>query len=312
VLKRILSAVFFIPLVIFSVFETMTGGVIFLALLLVLSLLTACEYFDLLGESVSGLSRAFGIAAVVATVSLCYVLGASLNNVARLLAQSEAAAYPELAGMVVEEFTTLVSLRLFAIVVLFLILCLIVFFLIQIRRTSFEGAFKDVALSFLAVPYLGFGFGSLAILHALPEKGPWLVLLAFVIVWVTDSFALFTGKLIGRHSLGLEASPNKTVEGSLGGIAFALAAAAGLKLIFPDAYSGWGFMSWPELLTLTLAFSIAGQIGDLAESVLKRSLGAKDSGASIPGHGGLLDVFDAQLLVSPLMLGLVVILAGLQ
>ena len=310
-LKRILSALFFIPLVIFAIFETTTGGVVFLGLLLVVAFLTACEYFELLGTEISRLSRIFGVAAVVATVSLCFVLGASLKNISALLSEGEFGAYPELAGMV-GEFASLVSIRIFAVTVLFLSLCLIVFFLIQIRRTTFEGAFKEISLSFLAVPYIGFGFGSLAILHALPEKGKWLVLLAFIIVWITDSFALFVGKLIGRHRLGIEASPNKTLEGSLGGLFFALAAVAGLKFIFPEAYGGWGFMAWPELLALTFVFSIAGQIGDLAESVLKRSLGTKDSGGMIPGHGGLLDVFDAQLVVSPLMLGLVIILAGLQ
>ena len=309
--KRILTAILFMPLVIFAIFETMTGGIIFLGLLLVCAFLTASEYFELLRADISRLSRIFGIASVVATVSLCFVLGASLKNISALFSQGEFGAYPELSGMV-GEFAGLVSIRLFALAVLFLSFCLIIFFLIQIRRSSFEGAFKEIALSFLAIPYIGFGFGSLAILHALPEKGKWLVLLAFVIVWMTDSFALFVGKLIGRHRLGLEASPNKTLEGTIGGIFFALAAVVGLKLGFPEAYGGWGFMSWPELLALTFVFSIAAQIGDLAESVLKRSLDTKDSGGMIPGHGGFLDVFDAQLVVSPFMLGLVIILAGLQ
>jgi phosphatidate cytidylyltransferase len=312
VLKRILSAAFFIPLAVFAIFETMTGGVVFLGLLLVLAFLTASEYFELLGSDISSLSRIFGISAVVATVSLCYILGVSVKNISTALSHGAFGPSPELGAAMVAEFASFVSIKLFAIVVFFLSVCLLAFFLIQIRRTNFEGAFKEVSLSFLAVPYIGFGFGSLALLHALPEKGKWLVLLAFVIVWVTDSFALFVGKLIGRHRLGIEASPNKTVEGTLGGIFFALAAAAALKLIFPDVYSGWGFMSWPGFLALTFVFSIVGQIGDLAESVLKRSLGTKDSGGTVPGHGGLLDVFDAQLVVSPLMLGFVILLAGMQ
>ncbi|MDR2733043.1 MAG: phosphatidate cytidylyltransferase [Spirochaetota bacterium] len=312
-LKRILSAALFIPLVVFAIFETASGGVIFLALLLACAFLTGSEYFDLLDEHISRASRIFGIASIVGAVSLCFILGASLKGMTLFLTQSEFSAHaelPEVVGMI-EQFSAIISLRLFAIIILFLVLCLMVFFLIQIRRSSFEGAFRDIAVSFFAVPYIGFGFGSLAILHALPGKGSWLVLLAFVIVWVTDSFAYFIGRIIGRHPLGLAASPKKTIEGTLAGLLFAVAAAAGLKLIFPEAYQGWAWMSWPQFLILAFVLSVVDQIGDLAESVLKRSLGTKDSGALVPGHGGLLDVFDAQLLVSPLMLGLVILLAGL-
>jgi phosphatidate cytidylyltransferase len=311
VLKRILSAALFIPLVIFAIFETMSGGIIFLALLLVLAFLTGSEYFDLLGDRVSYASRIFGIASIVIAVSLCFILGASLKGMSLFLSQSEFSAHAEFMGMV-EQFSAIISLRLFALVILFLALCLMVFFLIQIRRSSFDGAFRDIAVSFFAVPYIGFGFGSLAILHSLPGKGPWITLLAFVIVWMTDSFAYFIGRLIGRHPLGLAASPKKTVEGTLAGLLFAIGAAAGLKLIFPEAYGGWAWMSsWPVFLVLVFILSVVDQIGDLAESVFKRSLGTKDSGALVPGHGGLLDVFDAQLLVSPLMLGLVILLSGL-
>lgn len=310
-LKRILSAMLFIPVVLVAIFETWTGGVMFLAVLLVCAYLTAHEYFELVGADFSSASKLFGIVAVIATVSLCYILGGGLKSMTSGLADGELASYPELAGMA-SQAAIVVSLRLFALLLLFFSFCLLALFVIQIRREKFDNAFREVALSFLAVPYIGFGFGTLAILQALPEKGPWLVLLAFTIVWVTDSFALFVGRLVGRHRLGLAASPNKTVEGTIGGTLFGVGAAIALKLAFPVAYSGWSFLQWPEFIALALVYSIAGQIGDLAESVLKRSLGTKDSGSAVPGHGGLLDVFDAQLVVSPLMFGLVVLMAGMH
>lgn len=307
--KRILSAILFIPVVIFSVFETSTGGILFLALLLVCSWLTAHEYFDLVGSSFSSGTRIIGMSAVTATVCLLYVLGGALRRTTAAITGGEISAWPEMSSAA-GQLAMILSLKIFAIVLVFLTGALLALFLIQIRRDNFDGAFKEVGLSFLSIPWIGFGFGSLAVLHALPEKGPWLVLLAFVVVWVTDSFALFIGKIFGRHRLGLAASPNKTVEGTLGGAIFGVLAAALLKLAFPVAYSGWGMMHWPEFLALALIFSMAGQIGDLAESVLKRSVGTKDSGNFVPGHGGFLDVFDAQMIVSPLVLGLTVILAG--
>lgn len=308
-LRRILSALVFIPAVLFAVFETSTGGIVFLGVLLVCSWLTAHEYFDLVGSAFSAGTRFVGMTAVTCTVCLSFVLGGSLRGAAAAITGGDISAWPEMANAA-GQVAMILSLKIFAVVLVFLVGSLLALFVIQIRRESLDGAFREVGLAFLSIPWIGFGFGSLAILHALPGKGPWLVLLAFVVVWVTDSFALFTGKILGRHRLGLAASPNKTVEGTIGGAVFGVLAAALLKIAFPVAYSGWAMMQWPEFLALALIFSIAGQVGDLAESVLKRSLGTKDSGRLVPGHGGLLDVFDAQMVVSPLVLGLTILLAG--
>lgn len=308
-LRRILSALVFIPLVLFAVFETQTGGIAFLGVLLICSWLTANEYFDLIGSDFATGTRLVGMTAVSCTVCLSFVLGGSLRSAATALNGGEFSTWPEMANAL-GQLTMILSLKIFAAVLVFLVGTLLALFVIQIRRESFEGAFKEIGMAFLAIPWIGFGFGSLAILHAIPGKGPWLVLLAFSVVWVTDSFALFTGKLLGRHQLGLAASPNKTIEGTVGGAFFGVLAAALLKIAFPEAYSGWAMMHWPEFIALALLFSIAGQVGDLAESVLKRSLGTKDSGKLVPGHGGLLDVFDAQMVVSPLALGLTILLVG--
>jgi len=88
---------------------------------------------------------------------------------------------------------------------------------------------------------------------------------------------------------------------------FAQIGAFVLKLIWPAAYSASPLFSWALLPFLTLVLSLVGQLGDLSESVLKRSLGVKDSGSSVPGHGGALDVFDAQFFVSPVLYLLVVL-----
>lgn len=111
------------------------------------------------------------------------------------------------------------------------------------------------------------------------------------IVWITDSFAYFTGKLFGKHKLAPAVSPNKTWEGSIGGVFFAL------LLLLPFSPLLNGGLSYLYSCSLIILLSIAGQLGDLAESFLKRKARLKDSGRILPGHGGVLDRFDSLLLV---------------
>ncbi|MCA9782722.1 MAG: phosphatidate cytidylyltransferase [Calditrichaeota bacterium] len=119
----------------------------------------------------------------------------------------------------------------------------------------------------------------------------WLLLM-LVCIWAADSFAYFGGRLFGRHKLLERVSPKKTVEGLLAGLAGALAVAL-LVTWRIDA------PQWPAALVLGLLAGLLGPAGDLLESRLKRDAELKDSGALIPGHGGVLDRFDSWLLVLP-------------
>jgi phosphatidate cytidylyltransferase len=121
-----------------------------------------------------------------------------------------------------------------------------------------------------------------------------LTLLVFVLIWATDTFAYYVGRAVGRRPLAPKVSPKKTWEGAAGGVVGALVAAAVLKVALLDS------LPWVHVLGLALVCSVAGQLGDLAESRLKRSVGVKDSGTLLPGHGGLLDRFDALIVVAPL------------
>ena len=114
-----------------------------------------------------------------------------------------------------------------------------------------------------------------------------------VLVWTTDSMAYFVGRAIGRRPLAPRISPKKTWEGTLGGAAFAVAAGALLKLTLLQ------FLTWPHMVALALICGVLGQLGDLAESKMKRAVGVKDSGALLPGHGGMLDRFDSMIVVAP-------------
>lgn len=120
-----------------------------------------------------------------------------------------------------------------------------------------------------------------------------LTLSVFVLVWATDTFAYYTGKSIGRRPLAPRISPKKTWEGSIGGALGAVATAVVLKLTLLS------FLGWGDIVAIALLTGVVSQLGDLAESRFKRAVGAKDSGHILPGHGGLLDRFDAMILAAP-------------
>jgi phosphatidate cytidylyltransferase len=158
-------------------------------------------------------------------------------------------------------------------------------------QTPGPGALASSAVAAFAVVYLGLPLGALAAIHALAGREA-VILLAITIV-VSDSAQYYTGRAFGRSPLALAISPKKTREGAVGGVVFGAAAMIlGGRYVFPEAH--------PAILTgAALAVVLAGIVGDLFESLLKRSAGVKDSSALIPGHGGLLDRIDSWLFAGP-------------
>lgn len=130
---------------------------------------------------------------------------------------------------------------------------------------------------------------------ALPGLEPfWLTLSVFVVVWASDTLAYYTGRAFGKRPLAPRVSPKKTIEGALGGVLGAFLGVALLKgLALPS-------LDWPHVAVLALLGGVVSPLGDLAESRLKRAAGVKDSGTLLPGHGGLLDRFDALIVAAPL------------
>jgi phosphatidate cytidylyltransferase len=126
------------------------------------------------------------------------------------------------------------------------------------------------------------------------ETHPGVLLGFFIIVWSYDSFAYLTGVLLGRHKLFERHSPGKTWEGTIGGGVFALVA----SWVLFSVYGIFNLSTWLIMGVLIIVF---GTLGDLTESMLKRNLHVKDSGKTLPGHGGLLDRFDAVLITSPVI-----------
>ncbi|MDR3288150.1 MAG: phosphatidate cytidylyltransferase [Peptococcaceae bacterium] len=148
--------------------------------------------------------------------------------------------------------------------------------------------------NFAAVIYTVFLPGHFYLLRQMQPDGLKWAFLTFLLIWATDTFAYLVGMTIGKHLLAPKISPHKTVEGFLGGLVGSMA--VGLL--------GWRYMegnSWLFFAGLALLVGLGAQIGDLLESVFKRTAGVKDSGNLIPGHGGILDRFDSLIFVIPLV-----------
>ena len=150
---------------------------------------------------------------------------------------------------------------------------------------------RDAAAALFPVLYIGLPLGALAAVRAF--SGREAVLLLMVTMVVSDSAQYYTGRALGRRALAPAISPKKTVEGAIGGLVFGTAVmVAGSLWIFPAA-------SLTIVLLAGLAIVALGMVGDLFESLLKRSAGVKDSSHLIPGHGGVLDRIDSWLFAGP-------------
>jgi phosphatidate cytidylyltransferase len=217
----------------------------------------------------------------------------------------------------VSEYSTpLLTTAVFACAaVLFATLAPFIFLTIGMRRMSLREAFPAAAASSLAFVYVALPLGLLVQLRE-QWRGAFLVLFLLVVVWAGDIFAYFVGRSIGRHLMSPRISPKKTWEGAAASVVASLIAgwllfdhAPRISQFFLDLHlmerkGGIFTLQEPELATaliLSVIVNIAAQLGDLVESLIKRGAQVKDSGALLPGHGGMLDRIDALLFAAPVM-----------
>lgn len=201
---------------------------------------------------------------------------------------------------------------------------IIVSFLLAMRRSDLQGALRDLSVTVMGVMYVWFLCGFMVAIRHIgaggidfdggplyPESYLWIgcgqrmVVAVVIAAKAVDTGGYTVGKLIGRHKLIPTVSPGKTVEGVAGGMVFAVAGIAILK--------GLGFLpelSWLQATLFALIVGFAGMLGDLAESVLKRSSATKDAGSTIPGFGGVLDVIDSFMFACPVALLMLWIFLG--
>lgn len=166
--------------------------------------------------------------------------------------------------------------------------------ILQLARQSIEGAFQRWAWTIAGALYVGWLLSYWLNLRVLEDGRAW-SLLAILTAFANDTGAFFVGRARGRHKLAPRVSPAKTWEGAIGGLICAglcaVAVTAILNLVSPYVFVYW------QIVVLGILIGVFAQLGDLVESLLKRSTGAKESGGLLPGHGGILDRFDSIIFV---------------
>lgn len=207
------------------------------------------------------------------------------------------------------------------VLVLLLLVGLVSSGVLLLRSGEHEHSFLASACATVVAPlYIGATLSFALLIRHIPEargapaelpwEGTMLVLLAFGVIWVGDSAAYFVGRAVGRRRLAPRVSPGKTVEGAVAGLVAATATGALMGLALQDLATAP--VSPPAGAWMGLALGAAAQFGDLAESLLKRDAGVKDSGTLLPGHGGMLDRFDAAFFTLPTAYALLQLARTLQ
>ncbi|WP_034550262.1 phosphatidate cytidylyltransferase [Carnobacterium funditum] len=233
------------------------GSVILTTALAILSLIALFELFRMKGHSL------LSVEGLIASIALLLILIPSKQGI----------------------LGTLYSANMLFYICVLLLLVSTVF-----SKNKFN--FDDAAMAILGSIYIGFGFKYFLLIRF---EGLGLLLLALFIVWATDIGAYLVGRKFGKNKLAPHISPNKTIEGSLGGVFSALVVATIYFFVFPLDFS------FGMTVILAILISVSGQLGDLVESALKRHYQVKDSGKILPGHGGILDRFDSILFAMPVL-----------
>ena len=162
--------------------------------------------------------------------------------------------------------------------------------IVQLWKES-EQPFRDAAYTLVPMLYIALPLSLMSSL--IPDVGAYVVLMIVVMVWVNDSGAYIGGSLFGKHKMWARHSPGKTWEGTAFGVRVTLLLAVFVGPLVQPA------IAWYHWLALGFICSVVDTLGDLVESMLKRSVGVKDSGNIMPGHGGFLDRFDSLLIIMP-------------
>lgn len=176
--------------------------------------------------------------------------------------------------------------------------CLILGLLLLLGRGKSSAFLTSVCALLAGAVYVALPLGCFLLLREMGEetwKSRSYALLPYALTWLCDTFAYGVGRTLGRHKLASTISPNKTVEGAIGGVLGAMVAGFLSKIIFAS------YLGWTDAIALGILVGIFGQAGDLLESAMKRDAGIKDTSRIIPGHGGALDRFDSFIFTVPLI-----------
>lgn len=197
------------------------------------------------------------------------------------------------------------SLKIFVSMSL-LLSCLLLFLILFIKKEKIHNLIYTV----FGVMYFGFGFGTLSLLRGSKtilsadglnmDPGIFFILLALICTWASDSFAYLVGRKFGKRKMAPHISPNKTVEGLIGG-------GAGCIILGTVISAAFNYNLFYGVLLSSMA-ALMSPVGDLFESYVKRACDIKDSGNILPGHGGMMDRFDSLLFVAPSLYAILILL----
>jgi len=261
-LPRLITAVIGIPLIILTVYW---GGIPFFILMLGAVFLALREYYILTAEKYASQPVTGMVLGIVLYISI-FLSGTSLGP----LAENQGTA-------------ALLSILLIPV------------FLIEMLRSEPQKAIERLGITFFGAFFIAWGLGHLVLIRNLRPEGMWYIYFLFIVIWTLDTGAYAVGIRFGRHPLAPMVSPRKTIEGAIGGSATGIIVALLCRYIFlRDVFTPL------EAAALGFGISVVGQFSDLAESLLKRDIGVKDSANLLPGHGGMLDRFDSFLFTAPL------------
>jgi phosphatidate cytidylyltransferase len=275
--KRVATAAVLIPFVVGLVLYGSTGWVaVGLAVIIVLAM---WEYFAL-GDAIG--HRAYRVWTLICAILLVYVRWAAVSASSLRIVDL----------WIHDRYSVLPGASRGTGDVFFLFVVGIAVLTLWTKRPLVE-SLPGAGISSSALLLVGFPLSYAVSLHGLNGVGPKLLLFALVITWAGDTVAYFVGRAIGKHPFAPLLSPKKTWEGAVGGFVG--------SLLVGFAFSYWIKAPVPQMLAMAGVGSIAGQVGDLLESAYKRSAGVKDSGALLPGHGGILDRIDALILAIPVV-----------
>lgn len=167
----------------------------------------------------------------------------------------------------------------------------------KVIQNKVEGSSESIGFTLLGVVYISVFFTHILLINNLKDGGKWILAIQ-ILVWLCDSFAYFVGIGLGRKIFKKgfsEISPKKSIEGSIGGIFFAVVGLYLLNIFFIKSQ-----LVWYQIIIFGVVLSLVAQIGDLGESMFKREFKIKDSGKLLGEHGGILDRFDSMLFVIPI------------
>ncbi len=232
---------------------------------------------------------------VMAVYEVLTVIGASRKYSVSLPSYILAAAMPTSAYFIRSVDKLSYILAFAAILVGYMIY---LFFVMIFKKRGFL-TYAMLAEVFTTVAYVVVSFTALSMIRYI-DNGGYYIALAILASCITDIFAYITGRLFGKHKLAPQISPKKTVEGSAGGVLFAIIAFVIYGLILDGATELSVNYVW--LTVLAVILSVVGQLGDLLASAIKREHEVKDFGSVFPGHGGVMDRFDSILVISTVML----------